>query len=48
MFGFREIKIEDAKKYWTGGQMTELPQFINSDVDYHLDAQKTWLKNSFC
>lgn len=47
MINFREIRIEDAKTILDWRTSDRVTKFMNSDMSYDIDAQKSWLKGSF-
>ena len=47
MISFREIEIEDAKTILDWRTSKRVTKFMNFDMNYDIDAQKRWLKNSF-
>lgn len=47
MISFREIEIDDAKTILDWRTSERVTEFMNSDMNYDIDAQKRWLKGSF-
>lgn len=47
MISFREIVIDDAKKILDWRTSERVTRFMNSDMNYDVDAQKRWLDESF-
>ena len=47
MISFREIVIEDAKTILNWRTSERITKFMNSDMNYDVDAQKSWLEGSF-
>jgi UDP-4-amino-4,6-dideoxy-N-acetyl-beta-L-altrosamine N-acetyltransferase len=47
VISFREIEMEDAKTILDWRTSERVTKFMNSDMNYDIDAQKRWLKGSF-
>ena len=47
MISFREIRIEDANTILDWRTSDRVTKFMNSDMSYDIDAQKSWLQGSF-
>ncbi len=47
MISFREIVIDDAKKILNWRTSERVTMFMDSDMDYNLEAQIRWLEASF-
>ena len=47
MISFREIIIDDAKKILDWRTSERVTKFMNSDMNYDVDAQKRWLEGSY-